>query len=125
MYIAIAVVVLVFVFLMMKRGGDSGAATYEDLSTEKVHEIVGDSSYQLVDVREPNEFSSGHIEGAENIPLGTISSSLDKLDKDKKIVFICRSGNRSSKAAKMVGAEEGYEVYNMKGGMLAWKYEVK
>ncbi len=127
MYILVAVVVLVVVFFVLKKGsGEPGTgAGYENVTAEDVHSFVGDSSYQLVDVREPSEFSSGHVKGAVNIPVASILDNLDKLNKDKKIVFICRSGNRSSRAAKMVAKQEGYSLYNMKGGMNAWSYEVE
>ncbi len=126
MYILVAVIVLVVVFFVFKKdGGNSANAGFENVSAEDVHSYVGNDEYQLVDVREPSEFSGGHVKGSVNIPLGTVLENLDKLKKDKKIVFICRSGNRSSKAAKMVAKEEGYQVYNMKGGMNAWTYEVE
>ena len=49
----------------------------------------------LLDVREDDEYKSGHIPGAEWIPLGQLSSRLGELPKDKTIVAVCRSGNRS------------------------------
>lgn len=77
---------------------------------------------KLVDVREPGEFTGelGHITGAELIPLGTLPDHLEQLPKDKPIVFICRSGNRSAQASGYALMNGWTNTYNMKGGMLLW-----
>lgn len=64
-----------------------------------------DTTY--IDVREPSEFASGHVDGAINIPLGSIGESnteLDELPKDRKIVLYCRSGARASLAKEQLQA---------------------
>ena len=76
----------------------------------------------IIDVRKPDEFSGelGHIAGAKMIVLDTLPDNMDQIPKDKTIVFVCRSGNRSGRATEFA-LEEGYEhVYNMAGGMLRW-----
>lgn len=66
----------------------------------------------VVDVRTPDEFRSGHVKGAINIPLGTIASNASKLTKHQgAIVAYCRSGNRSSMAVSEMKAM-GLEAYN-------------
>ncbi len=80
------------------------------------------SEVQLIDVRQPDEFTGelSHIPGATLIPLGTLPEQISKLSKDKTIVFVCRSGGRSARAAALA-QEHGFEsVYNLKGGMLRW-----
>lgn len=77
---------------------------------------------KLIDVRQPEEFTGelGHIADSTLVVLDTLPDELDRLPKDQTVVFVCRSGNRSAKAAayaKMNGFEE---VYNMQGGMLLW-----
>ncbi|HEU5161764.1 MAG TPA: rhodanese-like domain-containing protein [Thermoanaerobaculia bacterium] len=75
----------------------------------------------VVDVREPHEFTQGHIEGARLAPLGRVIEDLGGVEKDREIVLVCRSGNRSGKAQKLL-AERGYtSLANMDGGMLAWE----
>lgn len=75
----------------------------------------------VVDVREPHEFRRGHIEGATLAPLATVVDELEGIDKDREIVLVCRSGNRSGKAQKIL-EERGYtHLRNMKGGMLDWE----
>lgn len=75
----------------------------------------------VLDVRQPEEFRTGHIIGAKLIPLGELGRRLNELPKDKEIVCVCASGSRSSSATKMLlGA--GYNAVNMKGGMLTWSH---
>jgi rhodanese-related sulfurtransferase len=76
----------------------------------------------ILDVRQPEEFREGHIAGAKLIPLGTLKTSLTDLPKQREIVCVCASGNRSSSAARML-VSAGYQVLNMRGGMSAWQQE--
>jgi rhodanese-related sulfurtransferase len=73
----------------------------------------------LLDVREPEEYRHGHIPGAKLIPLGELSRRLNELPRNREIVCVCRSGNRSHSAARQL-IQAGYTVYNLYGGMLAW-----
>jgi rhodanese-related sulfurtransferase len=77
----------------------------------------------LVDVRLPDELTSpiGKIDGVVNIPLGEFPLRYKQLDQKKKIVLICRSGNRSVQAAKYL-IDNGYkDVYNLDGGMIEYR----
>jgi len=80
-------------------------------------------NFELIDVRSPEEFSGelGHIKGSKSIPLGeNFEKALDYYSKDQKIVFICRSGNRSGKATAFAISRGFKRVYNLNGGMLLW-----
>lgn len=77
---------------------------------------------RLVDVREPDELVGelGHIDGIEPLPLAQLPGPLEAAARDRPIVFVCRSGGRSGKAALSL-ARLGFEqVASMRGGMLAW-----
>ena len=76
----------------------------------------------LVDVREPNEFTGelGHVADSRLVVLNSILDQLETLPKDKTIVFICKSGGRSARAAAYAQANGYSDVYNMRGGMLLW-----
>ena len=74
----------------------------------------------VIDVRQPEEYRSGHIAGAKLIPLGELSRKMKNLPVNKEIVCVCASGNRSHSAARTL-IDAGYIVYNMKGGMLSWR----
>ncbi|MFA6280696.1 MAG: rhodanese-like domain-containing protein [Bdellovibrionales bacterium] len=74
----------------------------------------------LIDVRESYEFEAGHIDGAKLIPLGSLASHLAEVPRDKPVVLICRSGNRSAHATALL-IQQGYtNVENITGGMNAW-----
>lgn len=65
----------------------------------------------IVDVRTADEFRSGHVKGAINIPLDRIQDQLKKIDKSKAVITCCRSGARSGAAADIL-KRAGFEVYN-------------
>lgn len=77
-------------------------------------------SVQVVDVRYPNEWSAGHIDGAVHIPQDYLYERLDELDRSRPVVTVCRSGNRSAQAAQEL-ADAGFEVHDLAGGMQAWE----
>jgi rhodanese-related sulfurtransferase len=74
----------------------------------------------VVDVRQPDEFRQGHIASAKLIPLNELRKHMGDLPKGREIVCVCASGSRSASAAKML-MKEGYTVFDMQGGMSAWK----
>lgn len=77
----------------------------------------------LVDVRTPQEFAGGSIEGAENIDYfdKDFKRKFSKFDKDEPIYIICQSGNRSGKAGKILSEMGFQEIYDIKGGFLGWE----
>jgi thioredoxin len=88
--------------------------------SEKIKETP---NAQILDVRTPEEFTSGHIENADNVNwLGTNFVTLtDKYDKTKPVYVYCKSGGRSLKASEKL-AELGFTtIYNLDGGMLKWE----
>ncbi len=72
---------------------------------------------QIIDVRTPAEFNAGHIRGAVNIPLQTISSQLKRIHKDKAVITCCASGMRSASAKSILKANGYAEVHNGGGWM--------
>ncbi len=78
-----------------------------------------DSGAIVLDVREPNEWDAGHIEGATWIPLGDLPERFGELDRSTAIVVACTVGVRSAIATKAL-ADEGYEAVNLAGGVQAW-----
>ncbi|NLD16563.1 MAG: hypothetical protein GX666_03165 [Tissierellia bacterium] len=84
------------------------AGMLEDFLPDKTH---------LIDVRTAEEFSSGHVPGAINIPLDSIESDfVDSYEKDDIFILYCRSGNRSGQAAKIL-SENGYNLVFDAGGI--------
>lgn len=74
---------------------------------------------QLLDVREDDEWTAGHINGAHHIPLSELPARTGELDKDRHVVTVCRAGGRAAKAAEFLG-RSGWTAEVMSGGMNAW-----
>jgi rhodanese-related sulfurtransferase len=92
-----------------------------ELSNVTVHDaqlILKDGAL-LLDVRQDDEFALGHAPGALHIALNELPDHLARLDKGRRIVCVCRSGGRSSRASEFL-LEHGYDVVNLEGGMMAW-----
>ncbi|WKN30446.1 rhodanese-like domain-containing protein [Porifericola rhodea] len=80
--------------------------------------------FQFIDVREPYEYEEANL-GAELIPLGDVPDSVDKFKRDQKVVVHCRSGKRSANAIKYLEEKHQYDnLYNLKGGILAYQQEI-
>ncbi|RFU68711.1 rhodanese-like domain-containing protein [Peribacillus saganii] len=96
----------------------------KQISTEELEKkLDAGEKLNLVDVREDEEVEQGMIEGAEHIRMGDIPANLDRLDKNKEYIVICRSGGRSTNVCHYL-QDQGYKVVNMTGGMLNWHGEV-
>src|SRR3977135_2122078 len=88
-----------------------------------VHELVG-NGVSIVDVRETEEFATGHLPGAKHVPRGYLESRIEGAgpDRSQRVVLYCASGNRSAVAARTLERELGYEhVESMTGGITLWK----
>ena len=80
--------------------------------------------FQLIDVREPYEFEISSL-GGELIPVGTILENADKISKDKTVVLLCRSGQRSKTAIMNLEEKFGFRnLFNLRGGITAYATEI-
>jgi rhodanese-related sulfurtransferase len=84
---------------------------------------IASPKVQLVDVRTPQEFSTGHITDAQNINFydAEFRAKVDVLDKNKPIAVYCAAGGRSSKATNVLRDLGFKQIIDLKGGMTAWK----
>jgi rhodanese-related sulfurtransferase len=84
-----------------------------------VAELLRETDAQLVDVRTPEEHGAGRISGDVLIELEALPAQAQTLERERPVVFYCRSGARSALAT---GAfrQAGFEAYNLHGGLLAW-----
>ena len=93
------------------------------VSASEFDKEIKANSVQLLDVRTPQEYAEGHIDGASNINIQSddFQQRAEKeLSKDSTILVYCRSGRRSMEAAEML-TKLGYKVVNLKGGIIEWK----
>lgn len=98
--------------------------SYEDILPEEVARLMNEGeSCSILDVRRPDEFSEGHIPGAENIPVQILPYRLDALNQDRKYIVVCHAGIRSEAASEYLSAL-GYHVKNMVGGMMRWTGDI-
>ncbi|NOZ58375.1 MAG: rhodanese-like domain-containing protein [Euryarchaeota archaeon] len=94
----------------------------EEISVEEAAELVRGGSAILLDVRTPQEYHAEHVEGARWIPLDELPERLDELDREKVILAcFCRSGMRSSRACEILREHGFKKLYNVRGGITAWK----
>ncbi len=101
------------------------AALEEVTATELKRRLDTDASVQLIDVREPFEFSIARIPNAKLIPLGQIVNRKSEIDPSRDAVLICRVGQRSAKAiTELRQAGFAGRLVNLKGGMIAWSDEI-
>ena len=78
----------------------------------------------IIDVRESSELGNGMIRDAIHIPLGSLKDRVSELEKykDKPVVMACRSGNRSAHALGILRKSGFTDLYNLKGGVMAWQH---
>jgi len=74
----------------------------------------------LVDVRQPREYRRGHIAGVLSLPLTEVSRRLHELPRERPLVLICRTGQRSRSVARSL-RRSGFHSFNLQGGMLNWQ----
>jgi rhodanese-related sulfurtransferase len=92
-------------------------------SPEGAHRLVEEGDVEVIDVRTPEEYADGHIEGATLIDFyePDFAERIDELDRDADYVVYCRSGNRSGQATVMM-ADRGFTaVTDVDGGIVAWE----
>jgi rhodanese-related sulfurtransferase len=100
--------------------------SWEDISPDEVKgKVSRGEDVQFIDVRELEEYKEGHIPTVKLLPLSQLDVRFDELDKDKEVVCICRSGNRSAKACQFLSSRGYKQLKNMAGGMLEWNREVE
>jgi molybdopterin/thiamine biosynthesis adenylyltransferase/rhodanese-related sulfurtransferase len=106
--------------------GASGAVVELD-AREVVARLASERPPFLLDVREPWEWQVGNLErrGAVLIPLGYLDARVEEVPKDRPVVVYCRSGIRSLDAAERLRRAGVTEVYNLRGGILAWARDVE
>jgi rhodanese-related sulfurtransferase len=77
----------------------------------------------VLDVRSPEEFATGHIVNARNITLETLANTLDSIKKyrEKPVIVCCEAGTRSAQATKLLKAQGYTTVFNLSGGLAAWR----
>ena len=120
--------ILIILLLFTGCGGNNmNENTYQQITQEEAKDMMDTQEVIVLDVREQDEFDSGHIPGAVLLPVGTIAEDTAAAvidDPDTVVLVYCRSGNRSKTASQAL-ADLGYtNVYEF-GGINDWPYEIE
>ena len=99
----------------------SAAEPFGRLSPQDAKARVTSGELQIVDVREPWEYARDHIPNATLTPLGQIIAKPQDVIKSDNVIFVCEVGQRSAVAAEMAAALGMQHVFNLEGGMQAWR----
>ena len=122
-------VVLILFMLVFAPMTVKGGGIIEDISAADANDLIeqnrGKEGFVILDVRTPEEYEGGRIEGSENIDYygDDFRERIEALDKDQTYLVYCASGNRSGRALKLM-SDLGFErVYNLIGGITRWQSE--
>ncbi|MBD5399870.1 MAG: rhodanese-like domain-containing protein [Treponema sp.] len=108
------------------KKSEESTMPYEQITQEDAKKMMdSEKDFIILDVRTPEEFASGHIKDAINIPNETIfdKEPTELTDKSQLILLYCRSGSRSKEAAKKL-AKIGYTNIKEFGGIIDWKWDI-
>ena len=120
-------ILLLLSLLLLTGCGEDSADGYQQISQEEAKAMMDTQVVIILDVREQDEYDSGHIPGAVLLPVGTIDETTAAEvipEKDSTVLVYCRSGNRS-KTASAALAELGYTNIYEFGGINTWPYETE
>ncbi len=121
LYLFLALAALL-VMLVMSFLGDR-LRGFESRTPIEAVQLINREDALVLDVREDNEYKSGHVVNSLHIPLGSLAARMKELEKYKArpIVVGCRSGNRSGQACSTLKKQGFDKVYNLRGGIMAWQ----
>lgn len=124
-YTIIGLLGLITIYLMFKVRNDTNksSVSFRSISVNEAKEMIQNNKPTILDVRSSIEVSSGKISNAVTINVASPSfiNKVNKLDKSNDYIVYCRSGRRSAKACTMMAKEGFTNLYNLKGGFIAWK----
>jgi rhodanese-related sulfurtransferase len=86
-------------------------------------QLINHKNALILDVREQGEYDAGHILNSKLIPLGKLGERIGELEKyrERPLVVVCRSGQRSASACVLLGKKGFAQAYNLSGGVMAWQ----
>lgn len=111
-------VLLVWPELSKLAGGGEAA-----LGTLEATRLMNQSNTLVLDIRDGKDFAAGHLPRARHIPMGELEKRADEIQrfKDKPVLVTCRNGNRAGAAARVLKRLGFTNVFQLKGGLVAWE----
>lgn len=123
----IVILLSTLLLLLPGCGGNASDSAYEQITQEAAKEMMDTQEVIILDVREQDEYDSGHIPGAVLLPVGTIDEDTAAEvipEMDSAVLVYCRSGNRSKTASSTL-ANLGYTNIYEFGGINTWPYKIE
>ena len=114
----VAIVALIVFLIAVSAGGGASSTLAREISVDQAYEMYQAGAFVL-DVRTQAEWDEYHAPNTTLIPLDELPSRLSELPKDKEIVVVCRSGNRSQQGRDIL-LQAGYNATSMAGGLKEW-----
>lgn len=107
---------IAFLFLESRRGGKT-------VSCQELSRLVNSAGALVLDVRESKEFREGHITGAKNIAFASLAANLKEIEsyKDKPVILVCKMGQHSGAAGKVLSSNGFTDVRRLSGGISGWQ----
>ena len=90
------------------------------ITVDEARQMLDSNGAAVIDVREPFEYTAGHVPNAALIPVATVYARREDLPRDKDVIFVCAVGQRSALACEMAAAAGLIRLYNLEGGTEAW-----
>lgn len=94
---------------------------FKRISPQEALAFIKKGNVQVIDVRQPGEWATGHVEGAQLIPVDSLFERIGEVAEDKDIIFYCAVGVRSGLACEIGAAMGRTRCHNIEGGIEAWK----
>jgi len=113
------VLALAAIIYLIALGGGSTSGSASQVSVEEAYQMYQQGAFVL-DVRTEQEWNEFHAPNTTLIPLDQLQSRLSELPKDRQIVVVCRSGNRSQQARNIL-LSAGFQATSMTGGLNEWR----
>ncbi len=120
-HLVLASALAVITLLLIKAEIDARLSSVKQLNVNEAVRLMNDDAV-ILDVRESNEYGTGHIPNAIHIPMSSLVKRINELEKykQKNILAYCRSGSRSNAACRTL-SKQGFEsVNNLAGGIMSW-----
>ena len=115
--------IIVVSYMLMNNLFGEKLRGYSSVTPSQSTQLINHDEAMIIDVREVNEYSEGHIINSLHIPLSTLNKRMSEIEKHKanKVIVACRSGHRSANACANL-KKAGFEnVFNLSGGVMAWQ----
>lgn len=100
----------------------------KEIKPEEVRKKIEKGECEIIDIRAERQYKKGHIPGAENIPMGELTSEIQQHDwNENEIIVVCPVGQSSRQAGRLIESYEGVngEVASMEGGYEEWEWELE